>query len=1106
MASEKAAKQSETNAATSEQNASNYADNSQQSAEDAAASAAAALVSQNAAKASEDKAKASETNAASSAAEAATSEAHAKTSEINAAKSETNAKASENAAAASASAAKISETNAKTSETNVANALVGTLKLSGGTMTGDITMSGDAKFVGNLTGNADTATSADSATNDSIGQQIDATYIKDLRPTGDKIIITKGNNETSTIDGAAPKGYVLTETIPASTVTGQTWFHVGSISNTSDGDLIKIEINCPTVVSTENNSVAYSKNITLFIHDLAQTNSSDLSTAYIFSYIMYDDKLKSSDVDIENNSTKKEFFYLIPTSGGNGQSNAELWINTDSTFFNSIINVSIAKKDNWGYVLKYSANAPSVDQAITPYSKTSVVTDTNYATRTNAGIVQIGDNITVGNKGLISLIKDNIDGALGYEAAEKINLVSITIPTTGWNQDSNSAYPNYIDIAATGIIESDCVALVIAPDSNVVAKKCYFTSTESLPNYLRIRARNIPTEPIRAFYYVIREDILMSFGQTPIGGVMLPPATTTELGGIIVGEGLKVSDKGVLSSDVTLPEVDKLTAYPVGSIFETVSHASPASMFGGIWEEIARGRTLMGATDAQIVGTTVEAGLPNITGSFVANVYSHYSNVSGAFTTVNRISSAGESGSYYDVSEFTLDTSLSNPIYGASNTVQPPAYIVHIWERMGYLLNIHSNPGYTLTITDGKTTVEDVVDDSGNYSRELPNTGTWTITASKDGNVFTKTRVVDTYGIYNVDIAIEIFGVVWNYGNSSTVLTRLTKQSDPYSFVTMNITSEPVPAVGASYGISPFDVHMPWKGMEEYNIVNGIVGVKRGEHGFFRTNDTVVFIPEFYYKVVDDAANKKRYYYVSNMKISGFEKHPGSGRYVGKYNTASGYVSKTGLAPLTNITRATARTKSMAKGSGWYQYDYASWCAVVLLYIVEYADWNSSSKIGTGAAKGVSGITDSMTYHTGKASTKSGVQYRHIENVFGNIETFVDGINFNSNNVYVCTNPDEYADDTNSRYTNVGTKTGDNGYIKALGFSETAPWAFYPTATGGSNTTYITDQCWNASSGWRAMVSQGTGDEGILYMAIDKTSTTSANSIGTRLMFIPSKH
>lgn len=953
---------------------------------------------------------------------------------------------------------------------------------------------------------------AESATNDSIGQQIDATYIKDLRPTGDKIIITKGNNETSTIDGAAPKGYVLTETIPASTITGQTWFHVGSISNTSDGDLIKIEINCPTIVSTENNSVAYSKSITLFIHDLAQTNSNDLSTAYIFSYIMYDDKLKSSDVDIENNSTKKEFFYLIPTSGGNGQSNAELWINTDSTFFNSIINVSLAKKDNWGYVLKYSANAPSVDQAITPYSKTSVVTDTNYATRTNAGIVQIGDNITVGNKGLISLIKDNVDGALGYEAAEKINLVSITIPTTGWNQDSNSAYPNYIDIAATGITESDCVALVIAPDSNVVAKKCYFTSTESLHNYLRVRARNIPTEPIKAFYYIIREDILMSFGQTPIGGAMLPPATTTELGGIIVGEGLKVSDKGVLSSDVVIPEVDKLTAYPVGSIYQSINLISPAKLFGGNWMQVATDRVLMGASNSHFGGTTAEAGLPNITGQLpgIESIWSNHYNVSGAFKWENEITEYYRTGDSNDITLYyaNFDASKSNAIYGASDTVQPPAYYVYNWLRLGSVVYVITDPENVIHLIKEADKVTGIADANGIFDAELPNSGEWTITVSRNGESKTKTFIINEYTQCNVRITTaDVFGVVWDYSNSSTALTRLNRQSDPRGFVTVDVLTEPVAAVGTNFGSSPFDAYAPWSGMEEYNIVNNAVGPKYGETGFSRTdNDTMVYIPEFYYKVVDDATNKKRYFYISSRWISGFEKHPGSGRYVGKYNTASGYVSKTGLAPLTNITIATARTASMAKGTGWYQYDYASWCAVVLLYVVEYADWNSSSKIGTGANKGVSGRTDSMTYHTGEASTTSGVQYRHIENVFGNIETFVDGINFSGNNVYVCTNPDEYADNTDSGYTYVGTKTGSNGYIKALGFSETAPWAFYPTSVEGSNTTYITDQCWNASSGWRTMASQGEGDEDILYMAIDKTSTTSVNSISTRLMFIPSKH
>ena len=585
-----------------------------------------------------------------------------------------------------------------------------------------------------------------------------------------------------------------------------------------------------------------------------------------------------------------------------------------------------------------------------------------------------------------------------------------------------------------------------------------------------------------------------------VKNIKFPIATATTLGGVKVGSGLTVDADGRLSAD------SALAAYPVGSIFETVSYTSPASMFGGIWEEIAQGRTLMGATDAQIAGTTVDAGLPNIEGSFVANVHDRYHKVSGAFTAGNRLASTGANNSDSYVYKFSLDASRSNPIYGASDTVRPPAYIVHIWERMGYLLNIRSNPGSSLTITDGKTIVEDVVDDSGRYSRELPNAGIWTITSSKDESVSTKTCAVNTYGVYTVSISLEVFGVVWNYGNSSTALTRLTRESDPYSFVSTNITSEPVPAVGESYGTSPFDKYMPWKGMEEYNIVNSVVGVKQGEQGFSRTNDTVVFIPEFYYKVVDDATNKKRYFYISSRWISGFEKHPGSGRYVGKYNTASGYVSKTGLNPLTNITRATARTKSMEKGSGWYQYDYASWCAIVLLYIVEYADWNSSSKIGTGANKGVSGRTDSMTYHTGEASTTSGVQYRHIENVFGNLETFVDGINFSGNKVYVCINPDKYADDTDSGYTDVGTKTGNKGYITELGFSETAPWAFYPTAVGGSSTIYITDQCWNTSSGWMIMRSQGTGDEGILYMCLDKNSSASTYSIGTRLMFVPSKH
>lgn len=125
-----------------------------------------------------------------------------------------------------------------------------------------------------------------------------------------------------------------------------------------------------------------------------------------------------------------------------------------------------------------------------------------------------------------------------------------------------------------------------------------------------------------------------------------------------------------------------LSAYPVGSIFQTVSTTSPAELFGGTWQEIAQNRVLMGAGSGHAAGTTVEAGLPNITGSFVADVKKGEHKVSGAFTAGSEIATTGEYNNFSDVYKFSLDASKSNAIYGRSATVQPAAYYVHIWRRV----------------------------------------------------------------------------------------------------------------------------------------------------------------------------------------------------------------------------------------------------------------------------------------------------------------------------------------------------------------------------------------------------------------------------------------
>ena len=168
-------------------------------------------------------------------------------------------------------------------------------------------------------------------------------------------------------------------------------------------------------------------------------------------------------------------------------------------------------------------------------------------------------------------------------------------------------------------------------------------------------------------------------------GIKLPIATATTLGGVKVGSGLTVDADGTLSADSTL------AAYPVGSIFQTVSTTSPAALFGGSWQEIAQNRVLMGASYAHAAGTTVEAGLPNITGSLIETKAESSPfrgskaslSKSGAlkFTEVNTDWGGYSrlSGSTYNIN---FDASLSNPIYGRSYTVQPAAYYVHIWRRV----------------------------------------------------------------------------------------------------------------------------------------------------------------------------------------------------------------------------------------------------------------------------------------------------------------------------------------------------------------------------------------------------------------------------------------
>lgn len=232
----------------------------------------------------------------------------------------------------------------------------------------------------------------------------------------------------------------------------------------------------------------------------------------------------------------------------------------------------------------------------------------------------------------------------------------LSIPITGWQTDTEVAeYPHYIDITAD-VTSTTVVSVSIDPASADVAGKAMLVNPETRTGAIRIRAHNIPTAEISARWYPIK------------------------YGGQFYGDG------SIYSNFL-------LAAHPVGSIYQTISPENPAVTFGGgTWEKIAQDRVLMGASDTHPAGTTVEAGLPNITGELISRA-SGSSSVGGSVTAgygAFKVIPAGAEGDDVPLSfqgglikpdKITFEASNVSSIYGASTTVQPPAYFTYTWLR-----------------------------------------------------------------------------------------------------------------------------------------------------------------------------------------------------------------------------------------------------------------------------------------------------------------------------------------------------------------------------------------------------------------------------------------
>lgn len=376
-----------------------------------------------------------------------------------------------------------------------------------------------------------------------------------------------------------------------------------------------------------------------------------------------------------------------------------------------------------------------------------------------------------------------------------------------------------------------------------------------------------------------------------------------------------------------------------------------------------------------------------------------------------------------------------------------------------------------------------------------------------------------------------------------------------------------------------FDSINAFGGRKRCNVADdGTVTAYYGDSGYTTTGknaagtpvQVMVEQPKFYYKVVPMVLEKgvkgmkirKARYYVSDTLKPGFKVHPAfveNGNvnpyiYLAAFEgslfdtSANAYIldnaqvadfaadklsSIAGTKPAggdtQNLTRANVRLLAQKRGKGWEQAYAATAAASQLLMLIEYASFNMQKAIGRGNTDQTSsaaniqytGATVSLGNASGAVTNANGIQlisYRGEENFWGNIWTWVDGMNeenpepFESGQAGTLHVADHgFADNSKaSPYKNTGIHPiQGSGYVSAFGYSEEFDWLFIGVEFSGNDALPVGDYHWNNNSGWRVAILGGCcnygSNAGAFFWYLYNAASHRGWSIGGRLVYVPSK-
>ncbi len=354
----------------------------------------------------------------------------------------------------------------------------------------------------------------------------------------------------------------------------------------------------------------------------------------------------------------------------------------------------------------------------------------------------------------------------------------------------------------------------------------------------------------------------------------------------------------------------------------------------------------------------------------------------------------------------------------------------------------------------------------------------------------------------SIDVKVEgkqskdgmlVYGVKRNTSSTSTAWERVGDSIGLEANAVLPASSTTVADTGV---VNDFDNIYPWSEIKSYNYNANTRKVTAwyGDANFKfdgSNGEVLTYIPGFYYKreVVDGV----EYQYISKYEQEGYSySEPFSvGRYKMSKKTTSTSVSSTeegrielmiaappcddkckadrvinvtsssGSAPLTNEKITMLRESASKLGTDFSILDY-HYYVLQTLYLIEYADYDSQSVLGKGLTENDSiitlGGTDSLGMKSGCLVNdgKHSMIYRGIEDIYGYVLEFVDGINIKDGQAYINYDFTTYKSDTfDGNYKALGyVNANSTGWITKLGYDNNNPLIGLPTEIDTTNTDF----------------------------------------------------